>query len=78
MREFRPLLMSEDSVPPATRLVSISAEEQVAVWGHQQLKALGFSRPQSEAIVAAKRSWHEAADLLAAGCERDLACLILA
>jgi hypothetical protein len=55
-----------------------SAREQAAMWQRNQLEKLGFTPIEAEAILAAGRSWHDASDLLAAGCERELACLILA
>jgi hypothetical protein len=78
MREFLPLAAGDGSVPPVPTFSSPSGEERVAVWEHARLKALGFSPTQSETLLAAHRSWHEASDLLAAGCATDLACLILA
>ena len=77
MREFRP---DGDSAGvgsvEAGRI--LSGREQAVLWQQKRLETLGFSPVQVEAILGAERDWHEASQLLAAGCDRDLACRILA
>lgn len=59
-------------------VATVAAEELgILIWQMGHLLELGFSLPEAEALTAACTSWHEVADLVAAGCPRELALGIL-
>jgi hypothetical protein len=51
--------------------------EQVRAWIIEHLRALGFNQPQRSRLLEADVSWHEAQDLLEAGCPIHLVFRIL-
>lgn len=48
-----------------------------ARWEHAQLDRLGFDDVRIELLIRGQVSWHQADDLLRAGCGHALAMLIL-
>ena len=51
--------------------------EKVEGWRLERFLALGYPVDVAESLVAAHADWHAIADLIAAGCPRELAARIV-